>query len=165
MSVTGTTKNLEALSFILTAEFDAGIERVWQLWEDPRQLERWWGPPTWPATFEKFDFEPGGKAGYYMTGPEGEKAGGWWSFTSIQPPARLEFDDGFADDNGAPVEAMGSTHVTVTLEESSGRTTMTVATIFESEEQMEQMVQMGMEEGMTGAVGQIDAILAEHANA
>jgi uncharacterized protein YndB with AHSA1/START domain len=60
---------------------------------------------------------------------------------------------------------MGSTHVTVTLEESSGRTTMTVATIFESEEQMEQMVQMGMEEGMTGAVGQIDAILAEHANA
>jgi hypothetical protein len=27
------------------------------------------------------------------------------------------------------------------------------------------MVQMGMEEGMTGAVGQIDAILAEHANA
>ena len=41
MSVTGITKNLEALSFTLTAEFDAGVERVWQLWEDPRQLERW----------------------------------------------------------------------------------------------------------------------------
>ena len=38
MSVIDTTRNLEALSFTLTAEFDAGVERVWQLWEDPRQL-------------------------------------------------------------------------------------------------------------------------------
>jgi hypothetical protein len=83
MSVIDTTKNLEALSFTLTAEFDAGVERVWQLWEDPRQLERWWGPPTWPATFERFDFEPGGRASYYMTGPEGEKPRGWWLFTGM----------------------------------------------------------------------------------
>ncbi|TLM81813.1 SRPBCC domain-containing protein [Pseudarthrobacter sp. NamE5] len=165
MLVIDTTKNVEALSYTLTAEFDANVERVWRLWADPRQLERWWGPPTWPATFERFEFEPGGKANYYMTGPEGEKAGGWWSFTSIQPPIRLQFDDGFADEKGEPVEAMGATHVTVTLEENGGRTSMTVATIFESEEQMEQMVQMGMEEGMREAVGQIDAILAEHANA
>jgi uncharacterized protein YndB with AHSA1/START domain len=165
MSVIDTTKNLEALSFTLTAEFDAGVERVWQLWEDPRQLERWWGPPTWPATFERFDFEPGGRASYYMTGPEGEKPRGWWLFTGIHSPNRLEFDDGFSDDNGDPVEAMGAGHVTVTLEENGGRTTMKVATLFESEEQMEQMIQMGMEEGMKEAVGQIDAILAEHANA
>jgi len=165
MSVISSTKNLEALSFTLVAEFDAGVERVWQLWEDPRQLERWWGPPTWPATFEQFDFQSGGKAGYYMTGPEGEKAGGWWRFTAIQAPSTLEFDDGFADENGAPVDAMGITHATVSLEEAGGRTRMTIVSTFESEEQMEQMVQMGMDEGMREAVGQIDAILSEHANA
>ena len=165
MSVISSTKNLEALSFTLVAEFDAGVERVWQLWEDPRQLERWWGPPTWPATFEQFDFQSGGKAGYYMTGPEGEKAGGWWRFTAIQAPSTLEFDDGFADENGAPVDAMGITHATVSLEEAGGRTRMTIVSTFESEEQMEQMVQMGMDEGMREAVGQMDAILSEHANA
>ncbi|MDQ0867961.1 uncharacterized protein YndB with AHSA1/START domain [Arthrobacter sp. V1I9] len=165
MSVISSTKNLEALSFTLVAEFDAGVERVWQLWEDPRQLERWWGPPTWPATFEQFEFQSGGKAGYYMTGPEGEKAGGWWRFTAIQAPNKLEFDDGFADENGAPVEDLGITHATVSLEEAGGRTRMTIVSTFESEEQMEQMVQMGMEEGMKEAVGQIDAILSEHANA
>jgi uncharacterized protein YndB with AHSA1/START domain len=165
MTVISSTKNLEALSFTLVAEFDAGVERVWQIWEDPRQLERWWGPPTWPATFEDFDFQPGGKAGYYMTGPEGEKAGGWWRFTAIQAPNSLEFDDGFADDNGAPVEAMGITHATVTLEENGGRTRMTILSTFESEEQMEKMVEMGMEEGMKEAAGQIDAVLAEHARA
>ncbi len=165
MSVISSTKNLEALSFTLVAEFDAGVQRVWQLWEDPRQLERWWGPPTWPATFEQFEFQSGGKAGYYMTGPEGEKAGGWWRFTAIQAPNKLEFDDGFADENGAPVEDLGITHATVSLEEAGGRIRMTIVSTFESEEQMEQMVQMGMEEGMKEAVGQIDGILSEHANA
>ena len=60
---------------------------------------------------------------------------------------------------------MGSTHATVNLEDLGGRTRMTLMSTFESEEQMEQMVQMGMEEGMKEAAGQIDAILAEHARA
>ena len=60
MTVVSSVKNLEALSLTVVAEFDAGVERVWQIWEDPRQLERWWGPPTWPATFEKHDFVRGG---------------------------------------------------------------------------------------------------------
>ena len=86
MTVISSTKNPEALSFILVAEFDADVKRVWQIWEDPRQLERWWGPPTWPATFSQYEFTPGGEASYYMTGPEGEKAGGWWRITDIQAP-------------------------------------------------------------------------------
>jgi uncharacterized protein YndB with AHSA1/START domain len=165
MPVISSTKNLEALSFTLVAEFDAAVDRVWQIWEDPRQLERWWGPPTWPATFNGFDFRPGGKASYFMTGPEGEKAGGWWKFTAIEAPRKLEFDDGFADDDGVPVDAMGITHAAVDLEDLGGRTRMTIMSTFESEEQMEEMVKMGMEEGMKEAAGQIDAVLAEPARA
>lgn len=165
MTVISSTKNPETLSLSLVAEFDAEVERVWQIWEDPRQLERWWGPPGYPATFEKHDFTPGGEAGYYMTTPEGEKPRGWWRFTSIERPHRLEFDDGFADDNGAPVAEMGAAHATVTLEDLGGRTRMTIQSRFESEEQMTQMVEMGMEEGMKEAMGQIDAILAQHSHA
>lgn len=165
MTVISSTKNVESLSFTLVAEFDASVERVWQIWEDPRQLERWWGPPTWPATFEKHEFTPGGEASYYMTGPEGERAGGWWRITDIQPPNRLEFDDGFADENGDPVESMGTTHASVMLEDIGGRTRMTVNSVFESEEQMGKMLEMGMEEGMQEAAGQIDGILAEHSHA
>jgi uncharacterized protein YndB with AHSA1/START domain len=165
MTVVSSTKNLEALSFTLVTEFDADVKRVWQVWENPRQLERWWGPPTWPATFEQLDFQPGGKAAYYMTGPDGTKARGWWRITSIQPPTRLELDDGFADENGDHVEAMGITHMAVTLEEIGERTRMTVMSTFESEEQMNQMVEMGMEEGMKEAAGQIDALLAQHSHA
>ncbi|MHA7222200.1 SRPBCC family protein [Arthrobacter sp. RHLT1-20] len=161
MTVISSHKNAEALSFTVVAEFDAVVERVWQVWEDPRQLERWWGPPTWPATFEEHHFVPGGKASYYMTGPEGEKSRGWWRFTAIKAPHRLEFDDGFADERGAPVAAMGTTHGVVTLEAIERRTRMTVVSTFESADQLEQMVAMGMQEGMEQAMGQIDAMLSE----
>lgn len=163
MTVISTQKDTEALSMTIVAEFDASVERVWQIWEDPRQLERWWGPPTWPATFDTHEFVPGGKASYYMTGPEGDKARGWWRFTAIEAPNRLEFDDGFADENGDPVAEMGTTHGVVTLEAIGDRTRMTVVSNFESAEQLEKMLAMGMEEGMNEAMGQIDAILADPA--
>jgi len=163
MTVISTEKDAEALSFRLVAEFDAGVERVWRIWADPRQLERWWGPPTWPATFDSYEFAPGGRAAYFMRGPDGEKARGWWRFTALDAPHRLTFDDGFADEFGDPVAAMGETHETVTLEDLGGRTRMTVITAFESVGQFDQLVQMGMEEGMSLAVGQVDDLLAEDA--
>ncbi|MCC8930555.1 SRPBCC domain-containing protein [Rhodococcus sp. I2R] len=159
MTVMSTQQNAEELSFTIVAEFDAKIERVWQIWADPRQLERWWGPPTWPATFESFDFTPGGKASYYMVGPDGEKARGWWLLTSIDAPTTLSFDDGFADDNGEPVASMGITRAVVTIEDIGGRTRMTTTSKFESAEQMQKMIDMGMEEGMTEAMSQIDDLL------
>jgi uncharacterized protein YndB with AHSA1/START domain len=161
MTVINVNTDPKALSLTVVAEFDAVVERVWQVWEDPRQLERWWGPPTWPATFEKHEFEPGGAASYYMTGPEGEKSRGWWKFTAIEAPHRLEFDDGFADENGEPVADMGITHAVVTLEDVGGRTRMTTLSTFESAEQLEQMLALGMEEGLKEAMGQIDGVLAE----
>jgi uncharacterized protein YndB with AHSA1/START domain len=159
------SKDTEALSLTIVAEFDADIERVWQIWEDPRQLERWWGPPTWPATFDRHEFVSGGTASYYMTGPNGEKSAGWWRITAVEAPRRLEFDDGFADENGDPVAEMGATHSVMTLEPVDGRTRMTTVTHFETAEQLEQMVAMGMEEGSREALGQVDALLAEHASA
>ena len=161
MTVISSQKNAEALSFTVVAEFDAGVERVWQVWEDPRKLERWWGPPTWPATFDSHDFVSGGKASYYMTGPEGEKSRGWWRFTAIEAPHRLEFDDGFADENGDPVPAMGTSHAVMELEAIDNRTRMTMVSTFDSAEALEKVLAMGMEEGMKQALAQIDAILAE----
>ncbi|MGA9869879.1 MAG: SRPBCC domain-containing protein [Rhodococcus sp. (in: high G+C Gram-positive bacteria)] len=161
MTVISTDSDVAALSFTIVAEFDAKIERVWQIWEDPRQLERWWGPPTWPATFDRHDFVEGGKAHYYMTAPDGAKARGWWAIDTIDAPTSLVFDDGFADESWEPVSHLGSTRCHVTLEDLDGRTRMTSKSTFENAEQMQKMIEMGMEEGMTQAMGQIDAIIAD----
>lgn len=161
MTVISSHKDIEALTLTFVAEFDAEPERVWQVWEDPRQLERWWGPPTWPATFEQHDFVVGGRSRYFMTGPEGEKARGWWTVTAIEAPHRLEFDDGFAGDDGEPVTTMEATHAVVTIEALGTGSRMTTVTTFVSAEQLEKMEAMGMEEGMRLAMGQIDTLLAD----
>jgi uncharacterized protein YndB with AHSA1/START domain len=163
MTVVSTEKDAKALTMTFVAELDASIERVWQLWKDPRELELWWGPPTWPATFERHDFTVGGRSAYFMTGPDGEKSRGWWKITAIEAPTRLELDDGFSDEDGEPVASMGTAHGVVSLSAQGGKTRMTTLMTFASVEQLEQMAQMGMEEGMRLAMGQMDAILSETA--
>lgn len=160
MNVTSHT-DVEALTLTTTAEFPATLERSWQLVSDPRQLERWWGPPEWPATFVKFEFEPGGRAHYYMTGPEGEKMHGWWKFTSIVEPRELSIEDGFADDAGEPSGDLGVTTARLVFEPVDNGTRLTIHSGFESAAQLEEMIKMGMEEGMREALGQIRAILDE----
>jgi len=161
VTVISTHRDVEALTLTFVAEFKAGVERVWQVWEDPRQLERWWGPPTWPATFEQHDFVVGGWSRYHMTGPDGEKSRGWWTMTAIEAPHHLAFDDGFADENGEPVDTVAPTHAVVTIEPHGTGSRMTTVSRFTSADQLEQMVSMGMEEGMRLAMGQIDVLLAE----
>ena len=164
MTVTAVRKDPQALTMTLEAEFEASAERVWQLWADPRQLERWWGPPTYPATFTKHDLAPGGRAEYHMTGPEGDQPRGYWEVLEADPPRRLAFRDGFANDDGTPNPGMPTSVARVRIEEiGAGRTRMSIESTFPSAEALEQLLAMGMEEGLTQAVGQIDAILAEDA--
>ena len=162
MTVTAVQKDLEARTMTLDAEFDASPERVWQLWADPRQLERWWGPPTYPATVTRHDLHPGGRVEYHMTGPAGDQPRGYWEIVEVDPPRSLVFRDGFANDDGTPNTAFPETVGRVTITEiGGGRTRMSIHSLFPSTEAMEQVLAMGMEEGLTQAVGQIDAILAE----
>ena len=162
MTVTAVRKDPKALTMAIDAEFDAPPERVWQLWADPRQLERWWGPPTYPATFTKHDLAPGSRVEYHMTGPEGDQPHGYWDIVEVDPPRSLLFRDGFANDDGSPNAEFPQTTARVTIEQvGGGRTRMSIQSQFPSTGAMEQVLALGMEEGLKQAVGQIDALLAE----
>ncbi|ANB08911.1 polyketide cyclase [Streptomyces ambofaciens] len=159
MTVTSMDKDPDRLTLTMVADFTAPVARVWQLWSDPRQLERWWGPPTYPATVEEYDLTPGGEVTYFMTGPEGDQYRGWWRITSVDAPTSLEFTDGFADAEGVPSADMPTTSTRVTLTERDGGTRMEMRSVFDTAEQMEQLAKMGMEEGLREAVGQMDGLL------
>jgi uncharacterized protein YndB with AHSA1/START domain len=159
MTVTSLDKDLDNLRFTLVADFDAPIERVWQLWADPRQLERWWGPPGYPATVKQHDLTPGGEVTYFMTGPEGDKHHAWWRVTSVNPPKSLDFIDGFAHQDGTPNADMPTTTTQVALAKHEGGTRMELRSVFDSREQMDQLLTMGMDEGIKLAVGQMDDLL------
>jgi uncharacterized protein YndB with AHSA1/START domain len=160
MTVIDSTKDADALTLSLVAEFDADADAVWQVWEDPRKLERWWGPPTFPATFTRHEFTVGGQSRYFMTGPQGETPRGWWRIDALERPRRIEFANGLAGDDGEPAPGVEPMAGLVTIDELDDRTRMTVLTRFVDDEQMRKMLDMGMQEGMAQAIGQIDAVLA-----
>ena len=160
MTVVSSTKDSEARRFSIVSEFAAPPSRVWEIWSDARQLERWWGPPTWPATFVEHKLVEGGSTSYFMTGPDGTKAHGWWRVTAVDEPRSLEFDDGFSDDAGQPNPDEPTIKIRVDLEEIAAGTRMTITSTFATAQEMDKLVSMGMVEGMTDALGQVDAVVA-----
>lgn len=161
MSVTDIAKDAEQLTMTVTAEYDVSAERAWQLWADPRQLEQWWGPPTYPATFVDHDLRPGGRTNYYMTSPEGEKHYGWWAITTVDAPKAFTFDDGFAaDDSFEPAAGMPVSHSNYAFEATDAGTRAVYMATFDSAEGLEQVLEMGVVEGATAAINQIDGLLA-----
>jgi uncharacterized protein YndB with AHSA1/START domain len=153
-------KDFDELRLVFVVEFEASIERVWQLWADPRQLERWWGPPTHPSTFEAHDLTAGGEVTYFMTGPDGERSHGWWRVTAVDPPRSLAFTDGFAHRDGTPNPDSPITTVAVRLAEQDGRTRMELRFGFESAAHMEQLERWGAFEVFPQSVAQMDALLS-----
>jgi uncharacterized protein YndB with AHSA1/START domain len=110
---------------------------------------------------EQHDLNPGGKVTYYMTGPEGEKYHGWWQVNAANPPSSLEFNDGFADQDGTPLNDMPNNTVHMQLTAHKGGTRMELRSTFTTREQMEKLVSMGMVEGLQEAVAQMDALLVD----
>jgi uncharacterized protein YndB with AHSA1/START domain len=160
MTITSVETDYDNLTIALIAEFDAPLEQVWTLWSDPRKLERWWGPPSYPATVENHDLTPGGEVTYFMSGPDGESSRGMWRVTAVGPPTSLEFTDAFADASWAPITDMPVSRVRVRLTERDGGTRMEIRYTLESREDLEKLLGTGVVEGLRGAVGQIDELLA-----
>ena len=153
-------KDIEALTMTVVARFAAPVTRVWTAYADPRQLGRFWGPPAWPATFVRHDFVVGGRSEHYMTGPDGQHSRGFFEFLAIEEPHAFEVLDGFLGPDGKPAEGMPTMRMRFTFEPDEGGTRMVTVTTFPSPQALEQLLGMGMEEGMRAAMSQIDAVLA-----
>lgn len=161
MTVMSTAVDRQTLSLSMVCEFTATPERVWRLWSDPRQLERWWGPPGWPATVTTHDFTVGGRIDYHMTGPDGEIAAAWMRVTELDEPRFVRFDEGFSHDDGTENPTMPMGECEAVFEAITEATTrMTVTFRYTSLADLDLVVGMGMTEGLSSAAGQIEEVLA-----
>lgn len=152
MSVTRVDKDAAARTMTIVNELDAGVERVWRLWAEPRQLERWWGPPGAPATVVTHDLTPGGSVSLYVTSADGTRSWVAWRVHDVEALHRLAFD---FDDPRIPTIA-----VRVEIGGlAEGGTRMTVETSFASDEAMDHLLSLGFDRGLASALGQIDAVL------
>ena len=165
MPITSVTKDPENLTMTVVADFTVPLQRLWDAYVDPRQIEKFWGPPTFPSTFIRHDVFPGGLSNYRMTGPNGEKHGGYWEWIDVKEPtgdfASFEVRDGFAKEDCTPNTDMPTMRMVFQFEATDAGSRLITTTFFNSADQLAQLLEMGMEEGMTEAMGQIDAVLAD----
>jgi uncharacterized protein YndB with AHSA1/START domain len=157
MPLTSVIKDAAKLTLTVVGDYPVSQQRLWEAFADPRQLERFWGPPSWPATFTHHDFKVGGRAEYFMAGPNGQKWSGSWKFTAVNPISSFEAKDG--EDNAEDENMPSSMRFSFDTTPTGSR--MTCVTRFSSVEAMEQVAK-GMEEGLRAAMPQLDAVLSEH---
>ena len=161
MPVIDVSHDLDTLSLTIVAEFAAPVQRIWNLYADPRQLERIWGPPSHPATFVEHSLKVGARTMYYMTGPDGEKYYGYWVITETDEPNRFSFDDGFADADFEPNPDLPVSRNVYRFDAVETGTRATYVGTYASKAALEQVLAMGVVEGATSAINQIDGLLSE----
>ena len=164
MPITSVSKDPDALTMTVVADFGAPVRRLWDAYLDPRLLERFWGPPTYPATFTRHDGCVGGRSHYAMTGPDGDVSRGYREWLAVDELKSFEVRDGFANPDGSPDAGQPSMRMVFTFESTGSGSRVTTTTYFASVQELEQLLSLGMEEGMTSAMGQMDAVLADLAS-
>jgi uncharacterized protein YndB with AHSA1/START domain len=118
--------------FVISREFDAPRQRVWQAWTEVERLKQWFSPKGFTVIAAKMDFRPGGSYHYGMRTPTGQEMWGKWVFREIKAPERLVLVNSFSDAAGGmtrhpmsptwPREMLS----TSTFSEKNGKTTLTL---------------------------------------
>ena len=129
----------------------------------PEHLKRWFGPVGYPVTTCTLDFRVGGDWRMVMTGPDGVEGppfGG--TYLEITPHARIVYDNGFEDGRGGDMNLQHASRMvmTATFDEVEGKTTMIVSTLFATVSMKEEFLGIGMLQGISSGMDQLEPLAA-----
>ncbi len=140
---------------VLARVFDAPRERVFAAWTDPQRMARWWGPHEFTNPVCELDARPGGAILIHMRGPDGTVYPMTGVFQEIVPPERLVYTFEF---EGMPGHILLET---LTFEEQDGKTKLTDHALFDSVEDRDGMLNLGMEAGAAESLDLLEELLAQ----
>jgi uncharacterized protein YndB with AHSA1/START domain len=141
---------------VITRLFDAPRELVWKAWTDPKQMVKWWGPNGFSTTMISSDFRVGGSSRYTMHGPDGTNYPNRQDYLEIKPNEKIVYVHGDDSDDGLRFQS------TITFENHSGKTLLTLRALFPTAEVRDAIVK---EHGAVEGGKQTLARLAGHLDA
>lgn len=144
---------------VLERVFHAPRELVFRAWTDAEALKQWWGPRVYPTTYCTVDLRVGGAWHYMMLGPNGEEAWGKAIYDEITPPERLVYRDWFSNAAGDLVPPESTITVTFT-DHGGGKTLLRSVSHYASAEGRQQVLEMGVVEGIGETLDRLDEYLA-----
>lgn len=96
-----------------------------------------------------------------MTGPNGEVSRGYWELERVAIYQELAVRDGFCNPDGSANTELPGCSMRVRFESTPRGSRFVAVSTFPDLESMERLLAMGMQEGLTAALGQLDAVLAD----
>ena len=160
MTKTTFTQDHENRKLTAHRVFNAPQDLVWKAFTDSKMLDQWWAPKPWQAQTKSMDFREGGHWLYCMKGPHGEAHWGRTEYTRINPISFFAGTDVFCDEEGNPDYDLPQMSMEVTFTQKGDTTEVTAVTSFPSVEQMQQLIKMGVQEGLGIAHDNLEALLA-----
>jgi uncharacterized protein YndB with AHSA1/START domain len=170
MSHTKMHINKDNLELTMVREFNAPRQLVWNAFTKPELVSKWWGPKAFTTTVKEMDVRPGGTWYYIMHGTGAELKGtefenleapGKAIYEEVVEPERLVYKDVFVDSTGEIIPDMPVGYITYTFEDNGDKTILTAVTKYSSLEELQKVVDMGVEQGMSESLEKLDTLLAK----
>ena len=140
---------------VMTREFDAPRDLVFEAHTSCEHMTRWWGPRKYEFASCEIDFRPGGKWRVVHRGPDGDEHAFRGEYREIVPPERIVWTFEY---EGFPGQISVET---LRLEERDRKTTLTATAVYDTVEARDAMLQSGMEEGARETMDRLDEYLAQ----
>jgi uncharacterized protein YndB with AHSA1/START domain len=144
---------------LIVREFDAPKHLVYKAWTTPELVKRWWHANRGEATLAEIDLRVGGKWRYVMVTADGFEVGFHGEYREIVPNERIVSTEIY---EGIPDPGEGTLN-TLTLEETDGRTTMTILVQAPSKEVRDAIIDSGMEAGLQDALTLLEQVARSQA--
>lgn len=153
---------IEDRKLILTRDFEAPSSLLFEIWSDCKHLKHWWGPKEWPMDECEMEFREGGKWSYCLRGPnEGDESWGLAIYREINKPNTIIYKDHFTDAEGNVVPGMPNMVINVEFEALDDKTTQRITVNFDTNEERDKIVEMGMAEGMDSSLDRLEDYLPQ----
>lgn len=154
-----TITRVEGKEMVMERFFMAPPELVFSTYTDPEHIKNWWGPVGWETTTYQMDVRPGGIWHYCMRSEDGQEAWGKSVYQTVETPTRLVYTDVFSDEHGNESDELPAMTITVEFAVEGNGTQVVSHTLFDSEESLNQVKEMGAVEGMTQTFNRLEDYL------
>lgn len=166
MEQTKVTKDSDNKTLIIEHVFDAPKSKIWRAYSDKEWFEKWWGPEGWETKTKEFNFMPNGRIHYCMECVDesqvdwfGKESWGVMEILSINEGTSFTGNDNFSDAEGVIDTSMPTLRFEVELLEENGKTRLVSRSVVDKEEQLEELLKMGMVEGFSSQLKRLEFLI------
>lgn len=167
MNQTTFTVGEDKKTLVVERTFPAARSKVWAAWTTPELFVKWWGPQGWKTTVNHMDFTDGGYLLYVMKCEDpaqgdfyGQTSSGKSTYRNIKAENSFEYIDEFTDEAGNVLPGMPALDISLQFSGDGDETKVVSTTVFAKPEDLEQVIAMGMEEGLKQTWDRLEELLA-----